>query len=314
MEDAMKQGMLVATLCLFVAATTFGFLSWADNAEVAPATVVKVGSLEKVYGSGISKIDSSMSIRVLILRHTPERMAIGDANLAKSGIERAKEKGLDIEVIGDELVRSLDDVKRAVNEKVSYNARPGDTLIVHTIGHGFSSGGLQNLGPRRGVMEVFVRAAEEHQQEMLWWQLSCYASASLPSIDSLTEPQQGLFSNLASSDSRTVSAAGIQGKVMEKVFVAIAEKDRRIDPDGDEVITASELKNFLNEVVGSRRGDLLYARSSDEPIFGVFGPWMLPIIDHNRPSREYERNFIPTPRWRVKWNEMYYSFSQSLPY
>lgn len=307
----MKQGMLMAALCLFVGASTFGLLSLANDAGSMKTEVVKVGSLEKVYGSGMSKIDSGMSIRVLILRHTPERMAIGDANLAKNGIKRAKEKGLDIEVVGDELVRSLEDVRRAINEKVDHNARPGDTLIVHTIGHGFGGGSLQNLGPRRDVMEVFVRAAEEHQQEMLWWQLSCYASARLPSIDSLTESQQELFSNLASSDSRTVSAAGIQGKVMEKVFVAIATKDRRIDPDGDEVITASELKNFLNQVVGSRRGDLLYARSSDEPIFGVFGPWMLPIIDHNRPNREYERNFIPVPRWRAKWNDMYYSFSQS---
>lgn len=286
---------MCAILCAL--SVTITFLLLCVKYKTPEQQIVKCGSLEKVWGG--SSINNSFSIRLLILRHTPEQMAIGDANLAKRGVTRAQEKGLDIKVIGDELVRSLDDVRRVVNEKISIESTPGDTLIIHTIGHGHGSGMLQNLGNRKGVMQVFVDAAVRNQQETLWWQLSCHASAHLPGMDTLNTNQQDLFSNLASSTASQVSAAGIQGKIMEKVFVAMAERDKRLDADGDEIITAEELKNFLNGIDGRRRGDLLFARNAREPIFGTFGPWLLPIIDRIGPNKEYKRNFIPMPSWRA---------------
>jgi len=116
-------------------------------------------------------------------------------------------------------------------------------------------------------------------------------------IDVLSEYQQDLFSMVASSNAKQTSGAYIEGKHMEKVFVAMAEKSRVIDPDGNEVITAGELANFLNVAVRAGRGDLVYARSSDEPIFGLSKiANLLPIIDLTEPEREYPKNYIPLPR------------------
>lgn len=283
----------LAFLCV-----SFSVLFLAIPKPEIPAAIepINCGALVKVY---TNETPGPLSIRVLIFRHADQQMAIDDANLVIRGVEKAKEKGLDIKVIGNHLVRNKDELQSILESKVTTDAIAGDTLIVHTIGHGFSGGGgLDRLGKRADVMDILVKTAQKHQQEMIWWQLSCYAAANLPDIHSLSPNDQNLFSNIASSNASQTSAAGIQGKIMERVFMAMAERSKAIDPDGDDIITAKELKDFLNSLDGSRRGDLLFAQAQDEPIFGVFGPGSIPIIDRNRPQRQYERNFIPIPCWR----------------
>lgn len=278
-------------------AVSFTFVAICAKKPAKPPIQPGVGVLTKVWTAGYHEHAApGLSIRVLILRHAPEQMAVDDADLVVDAVNKAKAKGLDIKVIGNHLVRSLSDLQNVVNSKVTQDATAGDTLIVHTIGHGSAGGYLQALGQRDGVMAALVDAAARNKQEMVWWQLSCYAAARLPQLNGLSPEQRDLFSNLTSSDANRESPAGVQGRIMAKVFLALAEGNTAIDPNQDGMITASELKNFLNSLDGARRGDLLFAQSSDEPIFGCFGPWMLPIIDKNGPQREYDRNFIPIPR------------------
>jgi len=76
---------------------------------------------------------------------------------------------------------------------------------------------------------------------------------------------------IASSHASQTSPAGVEGRIMERVFVAIADDDRGIDPNQDGIITVEELKGFLN--TGQyKRGDLLFARSLQDPIFGIYRP------------------------------------------
>lgn len=258
--------------------------------QTSPVPLENHGELTTIYKT--SKITKHLSIRVLICRHTPEQMAINDANLTKRGVDAAAAKGLDIKTVDDVLVRSLDDFNNAVQNNIVKNSVPGDTLIIHTIGHGFRGGGLQRLGQRRQVMKSMVDAAQENQQEVIWWQLSCYANSDLP------HTEDDLFSNIATSSANRQSPTGVHGRIMAKVFMALAMEDSKIDPDGDGAVTAHELKNFMNGIDSQRRGDLVFARSSDEVIFGSFGPWLIPIHDWQNPYREFDRRYIPIPRRR----------------
>ena len=231
------------------------------------------------------------SIRVLILKHCRESMAHYDANLAVRAVNKGKEAGLDIKMIGNHNVDNLNELEDVFREKIKNQAKQGDTLIVHTIGHGGYEGGLQFLGQRQKVMEVFVKVAEANKQETIWWQLSCHASSRLPKVNS----QQKLFSNLASSQASRESPSGEQGPIMEKLFVGIANKE--VDTDKNGVITAGELSIYLNRISNRLRlGDRVFARSSKEPIFGtLFGAINIPIYDWNKHQLKKGENFILLP-------------------
>ena len=145
-------------------------------------------------------------------------------------------------------------------------------------------------------MKAIAAAAEENDQETLWWQLSCHAAAHLPPISSLNERQQELFSMTASSPSNELSWFTTQGAQFAALFNAMAEKNPSIDPNGDEIITADELSKFLIKGFGKKRGELVFARSPDEPIFGYNGlANQIPIRDRNNRQEEYPRNYIPMP-------------------
>lgn len=262
-------------------------------------TPVEIYTFRPQITTGEQRVErqpGKLSIRMVILKHAKERMADNDADYAIRSCKKAADAGLDIKVVGNSFVDNLDHLERLVGESVKKQAVPGDTFIVHTIGHGFPGGGLQALGARSGVVKVLAKTASDNRQEIIWWQLSCHAAASLPGIDTLTPEQQKLFSNLASSSASQTSPTMEQGGIMEKVFMALAQKSRDIDPNGDGVITAGELKNFLNTIDRRRRGDLFFARDADEPIFGLRQMnYLLPIIDRNGPQGRYEEDYIPVP-------------------
>ena len=275
-------------------------------------------SIQKVNQESqyIGQIGDSLSIRLLILKHCPDSIANVDAKQAIQAVDIAASKGLTIENIGNYHINkegrtqesiavsqeiSLDDLeglKRFISEQMKVGAKPGDTLIVYTIGHGGGDGSLMRLGQRGKLMYALAAAAEENDQEVFWWQLSCHAAAELPKISDLNEAQQNLFSMVASSTAHELSYFTTQGKQMEITFSALAEKDSAIDPDKDNIITAGELRQFMISKFGQKRGSLVYAKSDDEPIFGFYGLFnQIPIIDRNNPQGNY-KNYIPIPRSR----------------
>lgn len=290
-------------LTLGATLTAFGLLRGKHDEVKAPAVYgqgnvapVQIYTFRPETPVVSEKAPGKLSIRMVILKHAKERMADNDADYAIRSCNKAKNAGLDIKVVGNHFVDNLDHLKRLVDESIRKEAVPGDTFIVHTIGHGFPQGGLQALGARSGVVRVLADAARTNKQEMIWWQLSCHAAASLPAIDTLTPEQQKLFSNLASSSPSQTSPTMEQGGIMEKVFMALAQKNRTIDPNGDGVITAGELKDFLNGIDRRRRGDLFFSRSADEPVFGLRQMnHVLPIIDRNNPQGKYQEDYIPFP-------------------
>jgi hypothetical protein len=245
-------------------------------------------------------------IRLLCIKHSRNAMADGDANLAIKAAQGAAGKGLQIKLIGNEhvdkrlvgcfhVVEDMPSFTEVLTQHIATDAAPGDTLIVFTIGHGFPNGGLQNVGQRKDVMAVMVQAAERYNQRILWWQLSCHASAGLPPISSLTPAQQDLFSIYASSDANQTSGAYIQGRIMEKVFTAMATG--QIDTNNDGSVSADELRRFL-DTTGSGKGSLYYAKSSDYVVFGLMYDPYLPVVDRQGPQRIYDRSYICVPGGR----------------
>lgn len=246
---------------------------------------------------------NKLSIRLLCIKHSREHMADGDADLAIKAAKNAASKGLDIKLIGNHFVdgkfmgedyihrvNSVETLTAYVKKYAKVDANPGDTLIVFTIGHGMPSGDLDKLGQRSGVMKILASIAEENNQKMFWWQLSCHACAKLPALDSLTEKQQDLFSMFASSSASETSAAYVQGKIMEKIFMTMAENMPKIDTNNDEKISASELRTFMN-TINPAYGSRVFAKE-DKPIFGKPGvPW-LPIVDRNNPQGKYEEGYV----------------------
>lgn len=260
-----------------------------------------------VHYIGKVALNDNISIRLLILKHSYEPMADGDAKLAIQAVNLAANKGLQIKDIGNYNINrqgpryvskgiNLPELKHFISNQMKVDAESGDTLIIFTIGHGFGGGSLDNLGQREGVMSVMAQAAAENGQETVWWQLSCHASAGLPSIDSLSEEQRSLFSIIASSKATELSSAYVQGKHMEKIFLAMAERSLEIDPDGDDEITQGELSDFMNKHIHLGRGNLIFAKNRNEVMFG-FGGWAnkLPIIDKSGQQNQYPRNYIPVP-------------------
>lgn len=304
----MDRILLYVCIGLVVIASSFGVYKLVHHNDV---TIATYGPEERIYSFGpvltteggvresVSTKTGPVKIRLLIVKHCHERMADDDANLASQAASRAASKGLDIKVIGNTYADSIGEFQQIIERDVKKEAVPGDTLIVHTIGHGFPNGSIQFLGPRSGVAKVLADAAGKNSQEILWWQLSCYAASQLPKIDSYPDDQQRLFSEIASSTPGQTSPTREQAGIMGKVFDALATNDRSIDPNGDQVITAGELRGFLNGLDGRRRGDLLFARSHDEALFGqMMLVRMIPIIDRNNPQGRYPDNYIPLPGGR----------------
>lgn len=193
-----------------------------------------------------------------------------DANLAIHSIENASSKGLMIEVVGNYFFTSNDhaEFKKFIDEKMKINKKHNDTFIIHTIGHGFHDGNLQNLGNRAKIMKIIAEVAEDNNQRTLWWQLSCYACAGLPDIHDLPEGQQNLINVFASSPANEQSGTEVQARIMGKLFTAMADKNKELDPDGDNIITANEMKNYLNTLDRSNRGDLLFSKNQNTKLFG----------------------------------------------
>ena len=262
---------------------------------------------------GRVKINDTMSIRLLVLKHCPDNIADTDSNQAVQAADLAASKGLDIENIGNYHVdksgqtesivwaakyNDLEGLKRFVSQQMKVGAKTGDTLVIYTIGHGSGNGSVMRLGQRAGIMKAFAEAAEENDQETFWWQLSCHAAAHLPEISTLNEKQQKLFAMTASSPGDELSYFCTQGKLMQVVFTAMADGGTDIDPNQDKVVTAGELKGFMVAKFGAKRGNLVWAKSDNEEIFGLLGglPNLIPIVDHNNQQGEYPRDYIPLPQ------------------
>lgn len=242
-------------------------------------------------------------IRLLILKHSREFMAESDANLAINAVRRASSQGLKIKVIGNHYVdgrlveihyvSNPNSMKEIVDNSINDEAAKGDTLIVFTIGHGFEGGSLDNLGQRKYVMDILAQAAAKNRQKILWWQLSCHACAGLPPISSLPDEQQQYFSMIASSNANEVSHSGVQGIIMEKLFVALADKNTDLDPDGRGV-TTRRLSSFLRSL-GYGIGSRVFSKNEEFKVFGKRVAPQIPIIDINNKQGKYDEDYVLLP-------------------
>jgi hypothetical protein len=256
---------------------------------------------------------NNISVRLLVLKHSMDSIGNTDAQQAISAANLAASKGLAIRDIGNYHIDRggkkpvvwgkkrvmWPRLKEFISEQMKVGAVSGDTLVIYTIGHGGGGGGLQNLGQRAELMRIMAEAAEENNQETFWWQLSCYAAAGLPPVSSLNPTQQDLFAMIASSPANQSSYFCTQGAQMEKVFCAMAEGSTAIDPDQNGTIVAKELSDFLDAAVSKGRGDLVYAKNEQEPIFGLRGlARLIPIRDMVGGQKNYPSDYIPLPRGR----------------
>tara|TARA_Y100000034_G_scaffold43496_3_gene53120 strand:+ start:38139 stop:38984 length:846 start_codon:yes stop_codon:yes gene_type:complete len=242
-------------------------------------------------------------VRLLILKHSFEQVAKDEEIAIVQAANLAATKGLQIKDIGSHHINgegkinwgkkcTLSNLKAFVSEQMKISAQAGDTLIIYTTGHGDSGGGLSRLAQRKTVMTAFAEAAEENNQETLWWQSSCYAAAGLPPISNLNQMQQRLFSMIASSNANRSSYWGDQNNVMKQTFLSLAREDGRLDQNKNGRVTHKELKQFLRKV---KKECILYSSGPDEIIFGAFGPWDIPIVDRNNPQKKYSDDYIAIP-------------------
>lgn len=286
--------LLIGTL--FVVGRTSPFEE-ADIPSSSPVPVVDAGNLQLfAFHSPDSPVVSAkdISIRLLCVRHCREQMATTDANMVVQAAQRAQQKGLDIRVVGNVVADNLQQFQQYVKEYIKKDAKPGDTFMIFTVGHGSPNGNLMALGQRMGPFNAIAKEAGEQKQETLWWQLSCHAAANLPGINTLPDDKQKLFSIMNSSPAERESPAYVEGKLIEKMFMAIADKSRELDANGDGVITAGELRNWMAKAI-NRPGSLLLARNADEPIFGK-GPGLnFMIIDRVGPQGTYPEDYVPLP-------------------
>lgn len=244
------------------------------------------------------------SIKILVLKHSKEKMADEDAKMVIDAVEKSKEN-LDVKIIGNHFINetkkikisiceysSINNLKDFINEQIKESDLPKDSsLIIFTVGHGSASGYLHNLGERSTLQTALAEVAEENDQKILWWQLSCYASARLPPIESLSEKQQKLFSVLNASDERTESPAYIEGKIMEKMFESIISED--MDTDKNQEIDGYEFKNKMNQIKKGR-GDLFRAYDMSAALFGINLANKIPVLDVEK-SQIIPKGFIPLP-------------------
>lgn len=248
-------------------------------------------------------------IRFIAMKHSHIAMADGDARLAINAAKRAASNGLSIKVIGDHNIDKdgkkvalmevqfweIDKFRQYVSEQMRVDAKPGDTFMMFTIGHGFSSGGLDNMGQREAVMKAIAQAASENQQRTVWWQLACHATARLPNISSLPPDQRKWLTIVASSDASQVSPAGVEGNIMKQVFDAMAERSEAIDPNQDDMITGHEFKNFLSQTRPSR-GSRCFMEDYNDVVFGFYNiANQIPIRDWTRPQQGYPDDYVPYP-------------------
>lgn len=212
------------------------------------------------------------SIRMLVVRHAAEPMADTDANLAIQGAVAAAADGLDIKVVGNVLNQGgIEGFQKTISTYATKDAKAGDVLIVHTIGHGSPTGQLMTLGARSQVVSVLSKVAEANNQDIMWWQLSCFAAAQLPPIESTR------LIVVSSSDAATPSPAFLQGRIMSRLFKAMARKNRALDADGDGEVTPEELEGFIKQE-SPRCGGLFFARNRNKTIFRLEkqnGEWVL---------------------------------------
>tara|TARA_Y100000034_G_scaffold118960_1_gene160240 strand:- start:441 stop:1334 length:894 start_codon:yes stop_codon:yes gene_type:complete len=252
------------------------------------------------------KLSSYVTVRLIILKHSSERIADEESRGIIEAVDFASSKGLDIQDLGDHHVNkngptivwgnkcSLQTLKAFVSEQMKISAEAGDTLVIYTTGHGGSGGGVQNLGRRSDIAKIFAESAEENDQETLWWQSSCYAAAGLPAISSFNEKQQELFSMIASSTAKRATYWHDQTKPMKELFTAMATMGTDIDPDQNSSVSAKELSSFLNRAKKGL-GELVYAKNSNEVIFGLNLARMIPIINPDGSVFEAPSDYIPLP-------------------
>lgn len=245
-------------------------------------------------------------IRVLILKHSREKMADDDAKMVESAIKKASEQMLDVASIGNHFINEtkkirvslkewseIENLKEFMSDQIRNNKTPDSTLILFTVGHGSPSGGLHNLGKREEMQKAIAEAAEENDQRILWWQLSCYAEAKLPPIDSLSDRQKELVSVLNTSDERTPSPAYIEGKIMEQMFASMSSGE--MDADGNEEISGLEFEQKMNNIKKGR-GNLFRMYDRHAPLFGISFANRLPIFESRSGKLEINHKFIPMPR------------------
>jgi hypothetical protein len=248
--------------------------------------------------------NSQISIRVLVLKHSKEKMADDDAKMVMDSINKACANNLDVKTIGDHWINEvkkirvsvveydeMSNLKEFVSERLSVGARPRDTVIIFTVGHGSPSGYLHNIGSRTEMQKALAEAAEENNQKVLWWQLSCYAAANLPLLGSLEPNQRSLFSVLNTSDSKTPSPAYIEAGIMEKLFSGMINSDSELDRDHNMEITGLEFASYMNSIKRGR-GDLLRMYDIHAPLFGLSKANQIPIVG------EGVLSIIPTPSRR----------------
>ncbi len=274
------------------------------------------------YNSVVGKINlESVAIRLIVLRHCPDAAGNPDARGVLEAVNIGASKGLNIKDLGDfritpnggtELRRKVvwqaasndkfAGLKEFISEQMKVDAVPGDTMIIYTMGHGGGDGLLVTLGQRKEILKVIAEAAEENSQETLWWSMNCHADAYLPRINTLNETQQELVSVLPTSTAHDLSWFSGEIAVFKKLFTKMAEEPKEIDKDGDEVIVAKELADFLNSYKfsghpnGSNKGSLLLSKSPDEPIFGLLGGIARNIKIINKTEGNYPEKYIPIPK------------------
>lgn len=255
--------------------------------------------------------EADMPISVLILKHSKEKMADDDARMVVEAVERASKEAMDVELIGNHFINNtkkirvvlheydqIDNLRDFIGEQLKKNRRLDSTCIVFTVGHGSTSGYLHNLGERSELQKAIAEAAEENNQKVLWWQLSCYSEARLPPIETLTPRQQELLSVLNTSDEKTESPAYVEGKIMEKMFSAMMSGD--MDSNGDMEISGEEFRSKMNEIKKGR-GDLFRARDMSAPLFGINLAAKIRVWDVEK--KEFApRGFVPFPSASTKKN------------
>lgn len=245
-------------------------------------------------------------IRILILKHSKEKMADDDAKMVVDAIEKAAGQKLDVRSVGNHFINDtkkirvclgdweeIENLKEFMSEQIKNNKAPESTFILFTIGHGSPSGGLHNLGKRSELQTAIAEAAEDNDQKVLWWQLSCYAAAKLPPLESLSDKQMDLLTVLNTSDEKTPSPAYIEGKIMEQMFASISSGE--MDLDGNREITGVEFKEKMNRI-RKGRGNLLRMRDPQSPLFGISPANRIPIFDAEKGKTFPSRGFIPFPR------------------
>jgi hypothetical protein len=220
-------------------------------------------------------------VRVLIVRHNTDPEAAQDAWRAHQAVTAAAKAGLPVQVVGDYNSSHCTAAffQDWLEKHVLDQGRPGDTLILHTIGHGLPDGRMPHLGERDALTRALASVAEAKQQRILWWQLSCFACAGLPALEQLPEPQRQWLQIVASSSAHSKSGDKIQAQILQGLLQDMAQRSPAIDANQDGLVSAREMAAYLNRFDQHRRGDWLRAESPDTILFGPpeQAPMALPI-------------------------------------